>query len=102
MTAAIGPAPTLGEILAAARHQSASFARWLAQSDPALDASLAAVLAPGETRIGRIREVIADFAADAGNEDWATLISATRDSEDPGLAALRQMLDWALKARPVR
>jgi hypothetical protein len=100
MTALAAAAPTLGEILAAARYQSAGFARWLAQSDPALDTSLAAVLAPGETRIGRIREAIADFTADASNEDWATLISATRDSDDPGFVALRQMLGWALKARP--
>lgn len=99
MTAASDTAPMLGEILAAARSQSAAFATWLAHHEPVLHARLDAALAPGATHIGRIREAVGDFVHDAGDEDWVQLVSAARDGENPGLAALRVMLDWSLAER---
>ena len=99
MATTTAAAPMLGEILAAARRQSAAFAAWLQQHDPLLHARLAAALLPQETHIGRIREAVGDFVQDAGDEDWVQLVSAARDGENPGLAALRVMLDWSLAQR---
>ena len=99
MTATSDTAPMLGEVLAAARGQSAAFAAWLLHNEPLLHARLDAALAPGATHIGRIREAVGDFVHDAGDEDWVQLISAARDGENPGLAALRVMLDWSLAER---
>lgn len=96
MTAAVAAAPMLGEILAAARSQSAAFAAWLLHHDPLLHARLEAALVPGDTHIGRIREAVGDFVHGASDEDWVQLVSATRDGGNPGLAALRVMLDWSL------
>jgi hypothetical protein len=96
MTATTDAAPMLGEILAAARSQSAAFAEWLLHHEPLLHARLNAALQPGDTHIGRIREAVGDFVHDAGDEDWVQLISAARDGANPGLAALRVMLDWSL------
>lgn len=89
-------APTLGEILAAARGQSAAFADWLLRNDPPLHARLDAALAPGDTHSGRIREAVGAFVHAAGHEDWVRLVSAVRDGDSPGLAALHVMLDWSL------
>ena len=89
---------TLGEILAAARGQSAAFADWLLRNDPPLHARLEAALAPGDTHSGRIREAVGAFVHAAGHEDWVRLVSAVRDGDNPGLAALHVMLDWSLAA----
>jgi hypothetical protein len=91
---------TLGDLLAGARKDSARFAAWLNAADPALAARLAAALAPGESVTARVRVALAVFAADASESDWATLISALRDSADPGLEALRRMLLKSLAAEP--
>jgi hypothetical protein len=99
MTATSDTAPMLGEILAAARSQSAAFAAWLQHHEPQLHARLDAALVPGATHIGRIREAVGDFVHDASDEDWVQLVSAARDGANPGLAALRVMLDWSLAQR---
>lgn len=98
MTETSSAAPMLGEILAAASSQSAAFAAWLLHHEPTLHARLDAALTPEETHIGRIREAVSDFVQSASDEDWVQLISAARDGENPGLAALRVMLDWSLAA----
>jgi hypothetical protein len=90
---------TLGELLSGARQRSGQFATWLQQADPGLSERLAAALAPGESATARVRAALADFAADATESDWATLISALRDSQDPGLEALRRMLLRSLAAQ---
>ncbi|MGQ5701224.1 hypothetical protein ACUJ46_04120 [Sandaracinobacteroides sp. A072] len=89
-------APTLGEILTSARSQSGAFADWLMRNDPPLHARLGAALGPGETHIGHIRAAVGAFAHSAGHEDWVRLVSAVRDGDSPGLAALHVMLDWSL------
>lgn len=102
MTAATAPsiAPTLGEILAAARGQSAAFADWLLGNDPDLHARLEAALLPDETFIGRIREAVGAFVHEAGHEEWVRLVSAVRDGDNPGIAALGVMVDWSLAQEP--
>ena len=37
------------------------------------------------------------FAAQAGDEDWLSLMAAMERSQDPAQAALERMLRWALK-----
>lgn len=97
MTEATGSEPTMGELLATARRDSAAFASWLARHDPALAARLEAGLVPGDTPNGRIREAVGHFATQAEHTSWVQLVSAMRDSDRPGLAALRIMLDWSLR-----
>jgi hypothetical protein len=90
----------LGEILAGARGQSAAFADWLAGNDPALHARLEAALLPGDTVVGRIREAVGAFVHEAGHEEWVRLVSAARDGDNPGIAALGVMVDWSLAQEP--
>jgi hypothetical protein len=87
---------TLGEILAAARGHSAAFADWLHDNDPSRHARLEAALAPDETFVGRIREAVGAFVHEAGHDEWVRLVSAVREGDNPGIAALGVMLDWSL------
>jgi hypothetical protein len=100
LTSAPSIEPTLGEILAAARGQSAAFADWLLGNDPELHARLAAALLPDETLIGRIREAVGAFVQEADHEAWVRLVSAVRDGSNPGIAALGVMVDWSLAQGP--
>jgi hypothetical protein len=90
----------LGEILAAARGQSAAFADWLLGNDPELHARLEAAIQPDETFVGRIREAVGAFVQDAGHAEWVQLVSAVRDGNNPGIAALGVMVDWSLARGP--
>ena len=88
---------TLGDTLAAARRSSAGLEQWLRRTDPALaDEAAAAAARIGISVSGYARMAIADFTRLAGEEDWATLMSGLRDSQDPGttcLAAERSLMD---------
>ena len=87
----------LGDILAEARVSSARFARYLAQADPEAAAHLAAAAdATGESAAGFVRRAVAEFACEASEEDWATLVSRLRGAEDPGQACLFAMIEWRL------
>lgn len=91
--------PMLGDMLAAARNSSGSFLAWLQSSDPDLAAEVAeAARRTGLPAAGYIRAAVADFARFAGEEDWATLTSSLRDSEDPGTICLLAMVHWRLTA----
>lgn len=94
MTLSEGHAPTLGEILSAARRQSGAFAAWLEKGNPAVHARLNLRLEPGDTLASLTRVAVSDFTHEASDEDWVKLISAARDAEDPGLAALTVMIGW--------
>jgi hypothetical protein len=96
------PAPTLGDLLVTARREAHRFAAWLDAADPDLARRLAANLDTGETPAQRVRAALADFAAEADDANWATLLSAVRASPDPGLAMLRQILLRALAAEAAR
>lgn len=94
---------TLGDTLAAARRSSAGLEQWLRRTDPALaDEAAAAAARIGISVSGYARMAIADFTRLAGEEDWATLMSGLRDSQDPGTTCLAAMVHWRLTAPACR
>lgn len=93
--------PMLGDMLAAARDASGGFARWLETVDPDLARDISAAASQdGIASTGFVRCAVADFSRFASEEDWATLVSRIRDSEDPGTACLIVMVRWRLAAAP--
>ena len=92
--------PLLGDILAQARTASASFQAWLERSDPALaDAIGRAAVHHGITPTGYVRMAMSDFNRFASEEDWATLTSSLKRTDDPGTTCLVAMVHWRLTAR---
>lgn len=90
----------LGDMLAAARNSSSSFQAWLERSDPALATRIADTAAKsGMTPTQFVRGAIADFDRFAAEEDWATLTSSLRDTDDPGTVCLLAMAHWRLTVR---
>ena len=90
----------LGDLLTAARTSSSGFQAWLERSDPALAADVtSAAKQQGMTATGYVRAAIADFNRFAAEEDWATLTSSLRNSDDPGTVCLLAMVHWRLTAR---
>lgn len=91
---------TLGDLLSAARDSSKEFQAWLELSDPPFARRVAeAALRAGSSPTGFVRTAIADFSRLASEEDWATLTSSIRDSDDPGTVCLVAMVDWRLTVR---
>lgn len=91
--------PMLGDILAAARDSSGAFQGWLERSNPPLADRIArAAAASGISPTTYVRAAISDFNRFAAEEDWATLTSSLRDSDDPGTVCLLAMVDWRLTA----
>lgn len=90
---------TLGDLLGAARRSASGFGMWLGDADPELARAIDRAAA-GEalSTAGFVRMAIADFSRFAGEEDWATLTSALRNSPDPGSECLRAMVHWRLTA----
>lgn len=76
----------LGEVLGQAR-------RALAMLDPALRAEIERA---GEPPDSFARRAVAEFERSASEEDWATLVSRLRQSEDPGTDCLAAMVRWRL------
>ena len=92
--------PMLGDMLAAARDSSGSFQAWLERSDPELASEVQrAAVAQGMTTSGFARAAMADFNRFAAEEDWATLISSLKSTDDPGTLCLLGMVHWRLTAR---
>ena len=92
--------PMLGDLLASARQQAGSFIAWLRASDPALADQVETVAtASGLTPTGFVRAAVADFSRFAPEEDWATLTSSMRDSDDPGTICLLAMVHWRLTTK---
>lgn len=89
----------LGDMLAAARNSASHFQAWLEASDRELaEAVCKSAEREGLGPASWVRSAVADFSALASEEDWATLTSAMRDSEDPGTACLLAMVHWRLSA----
>lgn len=89
--------PLLGDLLAAARNGAGDFQAWLRVSDPALaEAVDGAAEAIKVTPTSFVRSAIADFSRFASEEDWATLSSNLKRTDDPGTACLLAMVDWRL------
>ena len=92
--------PMLGDLLAAARDGAGNFQPWLKLARPELAAAVeAAAGAAAMTPTSYVRAAIADFARFASEEDWATLTSTLKRSEDPGIACLVAMVDWRLTTK---
>ena len=90
----------LGDLLAAARDRAGAFSTWVASADPELSSAVeAAARAAGMTPTSYVRAAVSDFARFASEEDWVTLTSTIKRSEDPGTACLVAMVDWRLTAR---
>lgn len=95
--------PMLGDLLAMARSVSSSFEAWLGCSDPELAAEVKrAAEGQGLSVTGYVRGAIADFNRFAAEEDWASLISSLRNTQDPGTMCLLAMVHWRLTARGCR
>lgn len=92
--------PVLGDFLAAARDRASQVEALLVSADP----SLAVALRERATKEGMppsrfARAAVADFSRFASEEDWVTLLSSMRDSEDPGAVCLAAMVHWRLTAQ---
>jgi hypothetical protein len=91
--------PMLGDMLAAARDSAGGFQAWLQKSDPGLaDKVAVAAAATGVPPTSYVRAAVADFSRFAAEEDWATLTSSLRDSDDPGTICVLAMVHWRLTA----
>lgn len=91
---------TFGDLLAMARRSSPRFTEWLKVAEPSLaDKVAVAAAAANLTPAGYVRVAVADFSRFADEEEWATLSSTLKDSEDPGLACLLSMIHWRLTRR---
>lgn len=87
----------LGDLLAAARDHAGEFHRWLQACDPDFAEEIAAAAArDGQGPTAYVRAAVADFARHAGEEDWATLVSRLRKSDDPGATCLLAMVHWRM------
>lgn len=92
--------PMLGDLLAAARDGAGNFQQWLKHARPELAAAVeAAAVAEAMTPTSYVRAAIADFGRFASEEDWATLTSTMKRTDDPGTACLVAMVDWRLTAK---
>lgn len=92
--------PMLGDLLAAARDRAGNFQPWLKVADPELAARVdVAASMEALTPTSYVRAAISDFARFASEEDWATLISTLKRTDDPGSACLLAMVDWRLTAK---
>jgi hypothetical protein len=92
--------PMLGDLLAMARNASGSFEAWLERSDPELGAQVnRAAQAQKTSPTGFVRGAMADFNRFAAEEDWASLISSLRETDDPGTTCLLAMVHWRLTVR---
>ena len=92
--------PMLGDLLAMARDGAGDFQPWLKSANPELAAAVeAAAGAEALTPTSYVRMAISDFARFAGEEDWATLSSALKSTDDPGTTCLTAMVDWRLTTK---
>lgn len=90
----------LGDLLAAARDGAGDFRGWLNSAQPETAMSVdAAATSESMTPTGYVRAAISDFARFASEEDWATLTSTLKSTEDPGTACLLAMVDWRLNVK---
>jgi len=88
----------LGDLLAFRQQSSESLARWLAAADKALAEDIAEQAAlRGETLAQFVRIAVADFIAEADEEAWADLVSALRDTADPGIRCVIKMAAFRIR-----
>ena len=87
----------LGDLLASARDSASALPAWLAGQDSELARRVdEAAEQAGLDASGWMRMAVADFSRLANEEDWATLVSGLRESDDPGRQCLVAMVHWRL------
>jgi hypothetical protein len=92
--------PMLGDLLALARKASGTFEAWLERSDPNMAAQVRRAAEGQQLSVtGFVRGAMADFNRFAAEEDWVSLISSLRETDDPGTACLLAMVHWRLTVR---
>ena len=90
---------TLGDILGSAKRSTAGFKKWAETADPAFADEVNAMAARSKDSVtGFVRATVADFSRFADEEAWAQLSRVVRDSDDPGIACLRAMVQWRIQA----
>lgn len=90
----------LGDLLAAARHRASDVEALVNGIDPSLAAGLKkSAAAEGLSASTFARAAVADFSRFASEQDWATLMSSMRDTDDPGAACLAGMVHWRLTVK---
>ena len=88
----------LGALLAASARSSAALSAWLDGENAALRERLEREAARrSETLAQFVRESTADFLAEADDEAWASLLSAIREADDPGVACVARMAEFHLR-----
>jgi hypothetical protein len=89
----------LGDLLAATRRADGELAAWLAHNEPALAVRAEeAARTAGETLATFARASFTAFERHAREEDWASMTSGLRRTDDPGLACLADIIAWRLAA----
>lgn len=92
----------LGDLLEIGQKSSAELHLWLNSVDPILAEGLAAEAARrGESQAQFLRIAVSDFMAEADEEAWASLLSATRDAIDPGAVCAARMIAFRLRLERV-
>lgn len=86
----------LGDLLGAARRDAGRFAAWLDAADGDLARRVRARVGSAEHPVSFARAAAAAFAVEAADADWVQLVSAARNADDPGLAALGVMVRWQM------
>jgi hypothetical protein len=88
----------LGTLIAELQHEPEAAAALHAIGDVVLFARISEMahdleLAPGEY----VSDSVSRFANAAGDDAWLGLIATIERAPDPGSAALKRMLEWALQ-----
>ena len=87
----------LGDLLSFSRSSSADLEAWLGCADATLAEQIRGQSTLRGERIAQfVRIAVADFMAEASEEDWASLMSAVRDAADPGAVCLAKMTAFRL------
>jgi len=92
----------LGDLLSFSRRSSGDIEAWLTNADPDLIVQIGGEAAQRHESVSQfVRIAVADFMAEASEEDWASLMSAVRDAADPGAACLARMTAFRIAMEAV-
>lgn len=88
----------LSDILRLGSASSGELQRWLDGADAALaDRIRVEAERRGEGAAQFLRIAVADFLAEADEEAWADVLSASRDAADPGAAFVSKMTAFRIR-----
>jgi hypothetical protein len=88
----------LGELLELGAASSAELKAWLMGEHETLAHRLQREAdVRGESVAQFVRIAVSDFMAEAGEENWTSLISTIRDAPDPGAACLALVTDFRVR-----